>query len=309
VSDRRITLVLLIAVVVALASGLGVYSLLRNAQSSGASTVTVVVAARDVADGHVLSPADVQLAPLPEAAVPDSAFTSPDSVIGRVTRIPVLAGEALIPARLAPVGAGGGLEVRIGRGKRAMPVRIEDAAASVIQPNSRVDVILITTLANGAPGAARLILSNKRVLSVGGQMERIAPTPGAAPAPTATATIATIEVTPAEAERLAVAMTSGRIQFVLRGYGDLDEPPAEDPAAGSASRVDSAPSPRVRRRRIGGIRVPVPPPAAAAATPTPTPLVSPAPSPARRPDTTTVQVFRGPAVTRMSFPRKDTIRP
>lgn len=300
-SDRRINLVLFAAVVVALGSGLGVFSLLNRARAAAAPSITVVVAATDIADGHVLTAADVRIASLPDVAVPPGAYASPDSVIGRVTRIPVLAGEPLVPARLAPVGAGGGLEVRIARGKRAMPVRIDDAAIAVVQPNSRVDVILVTTLANGAPGVARRILSNKRVLSVGGQMERAAP--GAMTA--AAATMATLEVTPAEAEQLALAMTAGRIQFVLRGYGDSDEREGASPDGDASTAADSlVRRPRGMKPRSGATATRPQPPLAAAPSTVPVPVAA-----VRRADSTTVQVFRGGAVTHLTFPRKDTIRP
>lgn len=310
-SDRRINIVLLTAVVVALSSGLGVFSLLKKARASASPTRTVVVAANEIADGHVLRAEDVRLATLPDAALPEAAFTTPDSVIGRVTRIPVLAGEPLIPARLAPVGAGGGLEVRIGRGKRAMPVRIEDAAASVIQPNSRVDVILVTTMANGAPGGARRVLSNKRVLSVGGQMERAT---SATATPVPVATMVTLEVTPLEAEQLALAMTAGRIQFVLRGYGDTDDDETSTAPAGASSSPSGTPAPtapRASRRNRRSRFTPAPAPAPASTPPAPPAAAEVPPPPApRRPDTATVQVLRrGGAVTNLSFPRKDTIRP
>lgn len=304
-SDRRINLVLIVAVVVAIGSGVGVFSLLKRARASAAPTRTVVVATSDIADGRVLTAADVRLAAVPDAAVPAGAYTSPDSVVGRVTRIPVLAGEPLVPARLAPVGASGGLEVRIGRGKRAMPVRIEDAAASVVQPNSRVDVILVTTLPNGAPAAAKVILSNKRVLSVGGQMER---STAAAPAPAAT--LATLELTPAEAERLALAISAGRIQFVLRGYGDTSD---EASVVGDTPVPDATPVGRRPRMR----RVPVAPANKTPRSPAPTepapdvPATTPTASiPATpRAEMATVQVLRrGGAVTNLTFPRKDTIR-
>lgn len=311
-SDRRINLVLLIAVVVAIGSGLGVFSLLRSAQAaSAAPTSLVVVAAADIVDGRVLTAQDIRLAPVPKAAIPAGAFVSPDSVIGRVTRMPVLAGEPMIPARLAPVGAGGGLEVRIGRGKRAMPVRIEDAAAAVIQPNSRVDVILISLGANGALGDAHVIMANKRVLSVGGQMER-ASTASMAAAPIPASTMATLEVTPAEAERLAMAMNTGRIQFVLRGYGDTDTGIAMELPELTTPRP-TVPSRRRRKRSTpttgatadaNGVAVaPLPQPAAVPPAPA-TPAVT-----RKRADSATVQVFRGTAESKLSFLKKDSVLP
>ena len=57
-------------------------------------------------------------------------------------------------------------------------------------------------------------MENMQVLSVGTEIQR-----DAAGKPNA-ATTATLAVTPEEAERLAIAMNTGSIQLVLRGYGD-----------------------------------------------------------------------------------------
>jgi pilus assembly protein CpaB len=98
-----------------------------------------------------------------------------------------------------------------------MSVRINDVAgiAGLLQPNSRVDVLvtLRDELAQGRQ-VAKLFMENMRVLSVGTQVE-----PGSDGRPINAAT-ATLEVTPEEAERLAIASNTGSIQLVLRGYGD-----------------------------------------------------------------------------------------
>jgi pilus assembly protein CpaB len=126
----------------------------------------------------------------------------------------VFKGEPFVPGRLAPVGTGAGLEIKIAPGKRAMAIRINDVAgiAGMIQPNSRVD-ILVTLSDEVSQGrqVAKLFMENMRVLSVGTQAER-----GEDGKPIAAAT-ATLEVTPDEAERLAVASNAGSIQLVLRG--------------------------------------------------------------------------------------------
>jgi hypothetical protein len=127
-ADRRFSLVIVVAIIVAVGSGFGVFSVLRTAKASASATSTVLVAATDLPDGHVLVSADVKPALLPSAAIPAGAYTTADSVIGRVTRMPVIAGEPMVAARFVPVGVGAGLEVRIARGKRAMAVRIDDVA-------------------------------------------------------------------------------------------------------------------------------------------------------------------------------------
>src|SRR4029079_9497551 len=106
----------------------------------------------------------------PVATVPAGAFYSTDSLIGRVTRVAVFEGEALVPGRLAPSGTGPGIEVKITPGKRAMALRINDGRGvrGLIQPNSRVDVrVNIRNEKDGGKLVSKLFMENMRVLSVG----------------------------------------------------------------------------------------------------------------------------------------------
>ena len=320
-ADRRFSLVILVAIIVAVGSGFGVFSVLRTAKASASATSTVLVAAADLPDGHVIVSADVKPALLPSAAIPAGAYSTTDSVIGRVTRMPVIAGEPMVSGRFVPVGVGAGLEVRIARGKRAMAVRIDDVAglAGLIQPNSRVDVLLIVQGAGGAVDQARVFMSNMRVLSVGSQLD-----PATVSRGDAVATMATLEVTTSQAERLAMAVSSGRIQLVLRGYGDPDT----STSTGASTRdlpirreaENVAPAPPVVLARARAPRLVAPAvadvPNIAAAPIAVSPAVSavvPAAVPAvvrpSRPDSVTVQVYRGAAVTMNAVSKKDSIRP
>jgi pilus assembly protein CpaB len=299
--DRRFGIVLLVAVLVAAAAGIGVFRTLQRAEAEARVPMARVLVARaDFPEGHVLGPNDVRAIELPVAAVPAGSYAVLDSVVGRVTRIPVFTGEALIPGRLAPIGTGSGLEVKITPGKRAMAVKIDEVAglAGLIQPNSRVDV-LVTMRADG-PGQeqrAKLIMSNMRVLSVGSQIER---GPDGRPA---NATTAALEVTPAEAEQLAVAANQGKIQLALRGYGDPDTV-----ATGGASARDVL-GERAEAVVAAPVRAPAPAPRRVEPAPQPAPNPTPAPPPAtRRPDSAVVQVFRGAAVTQQRVERRDSVR-
>jgi pilus assembly protein CpaB len=132
-----------------------------------------------------------------------------DSVAGRVARVTIYKGEVILPGRLAPEGTEAGLQVKITPGKRAYGIRVSDMSslAAMIRPNSRVDIMVVIDDPE-QPGkrVAKLFMSNMRVLAIG-------PIEAAA---------ATIEVSPEEAERLAVAASQGQIHLVLRGYGDPD---------------------------------------------------------------------------------------
>lgn len=233
------------ALALAIVATFGAYRYL--AANSGPVKVesrSVVVASRDIPEGAAIDRTALTLASWPLPTIPTGAYASIDSVVGRVTRISVFTGEPLVPGRLAPPGTGPGLELKIPPGQRAMAVRINDVAgiSGLLQPNSRVDVMVtIADLATNKQ-TAKLFMENMRVLSVGTEIQRDAS--GKA----TNATTVTLGVTPEEAERLAIAMNTGSIQLVLRGYGDPD-----------SVRTRGATSMDVLSQMRGGMSVPLDP--------------------------------------------------
>jgi len=182
-------------------------------------TVPVVVAAKDMPEGEIADRMALVVAQWPAGTQPAGAYSSVDLVAGRVTRVPVYKGEAIVPGRLAPEGTGAGLEVKITPGKRAYGIRINDVAslAGMVQPNSRVDIMVVSNgPENTGKRVAKLFMSNMRVLAIGAASER-----GQDGRPI-NAAVASIEVTPREAEKLAIAATQGALQLMLRGHGDTD---------------------------------------------------------------------------------------
>lgn len=293
-AERRYQLVFLSAVVVAVAATFGVYRVLQQTKENNRiPTVPVLVAAQDLPEGRRIERLDVTVGEWPAASAPAGVFTVADSVIGRVTRIAVFKGEPVVPGRLAPPGTGPGLEVKITPGKRAMAVKINDVAgiAGLIQPNSRVDVLVtLKDQEEQNRQRAKVFMSNMRVLSVGTQVER-----GSDGNPIK-ATVAALEVTPDESERLAVATNGGTIQLVLRGYGDPDSiqtkgATSTDVFAQLATERNARPTAPQR----SGPRRSAPRPAA---PPPPPPVVA---LQAKRPDSTVVRVFRGDKVSQQKF--------
>jgi pilus assembly protein CpaB len=181
-------------------------------------TVPVVVAARDIPEGVIIDRVGLVVAQWPLGTQPAGAYVSIDSVANRVTRVPVYKGEAFVSGRLAPQVPGAGLEVKITPGKRAYGILINDVVslAGMIQPNSRVDIMVVIADPAQHKRVAKLFMSNVRVLAIGATHAR---DPNGAPG---IAAVATVEVTPMEAERLAFAAARGQLQLLLRGYGDWD---------------------------------------------------------------------------------------
>jgi len=300
-AERRYTTVFYAAILTGLIATYGVYRYLQQAKAaSQVAMQSVVVAARDVPEGEKLDRLALSLAQWPTGTAPESAFTNIDSVVGRVVRIPVFKGEAVVPGRLAPAGTGPGLEVKIAPGMRAMAVKINDVAglSGLIQPNNRVDV-LVTLKANPQQNTkeeAKLFMSNMRVLSVGTQVAR-----GDDGKPIE-ATTATLEVTPQLAEQLAVAMNEGTIQLVLRGFGDPDSIKTTGATAADVlAQLRTAGPARLAEQDV---------PKHTRARPRPAPVAPPvrmAADPPPRPDSVVVRVYRGDKLTQQKFDQKDSV--
>jgi pilus assembly protein CpaB len=287
--DKRFAVIIWSALVVAAIATFGAYRLLQ-ARTAGAKAVmkSVVVAAKDVPEGAALDATALTLASWPEQTVPPGAFSRMDSAVGRVVRVNVFAGEPIVPGRLAPAGTGPGLELKIPPGQRAMAVRINDVAgiSGLIQPNSRVDVLVTIQEPGTSKQVAKLFMENMRVLSVGTEIQRDAS------GKPITATTVTLGVTPQQAERLAVAMNQGAIQLVLRGYGDPD-----------SVKTRGATSSDVLSQMQGGRTVSPPPSRTVRVAPRP---VAPPPvvvvqRPPPPPDSAVVNVYRAGKSTPLKF--------
>jgi len=298
-AQRRYTIVFYAAVFVAAMATYGVYRVLEAAKmSSRVATRPVVVAARDIPAGAALEKGSLEVKQWPTVAVPKEAMGSLDVAGGRVARVPIFAGEAIVPGRLARAGTAPGLEARIAPGMRAMSVRINDVAgmSGLVQPNSRVDVLV--SLRESGPNSneevSKLFLENMRVLSMGSRTTR---DDSGEPAP---ATTATLEVTPEQAEKLAVAMRQGMIQLVLRGFDDTD-------STGTKGSTSSEVLAQLREARPAPI-VAQAPPRRERSTPRrqteverpKAPAVAVAP-PVAKPDSLTVRVYRGNQVSQQKF--------
>jgi pilus assembly protein CpaB len=309
-AEKRYTFVFLIAIIVALSATYGVFRAFNAIRvGSHVAMAQVVVANADIPEGHLIDRRDLHSAAWPAASVPAGAFSNGDSVVGRVTRVAVFTGEPIVPGRLAPAGTGGGIEVKITPGKRAMAIRIDEVAgmAGLIQPNSRVDLMITTKdeSSNGGKRVAKLFMEDMRVLSVGTVVAR---SESGRPIRAASATL---EVTPEEAERLAIATGTGTIQLVLRGYGDPDSIKTRGATSSDVlSQLRSAPTvvqsndpPPVVHHHVAA--APPPKPAPAPVTPQPA-VVAVRPRP-RSPDSVTVQVFRAGKVSNQHFSRDSTV--
>jgi pilus assembly protein CpaB len=180
-----------------------------------AVTRTIVVAAVPLQFGSVLS--DDKLAEIPWAAdtTPPGAFATKQELLKegrRVALAPIELHEPVLSSKVTAAGERGSLSTLLGGGKRAVTVQVDDVrgVAGFIQPNDRVDVVLIRTGANGGQGYSDLLLQNIKVLAidklVGEQVQQAS----------INVKVVTLEVTPEEAQKLLLATNVGRLSLILR---------------------------------------------------------------------------------------------
>jgi Flp pilus assembly protein CpaB len=101
---------------------------------------TVVVAARDLASGTTLVADDVQLARLPESAVPEHSEEQIDSVVGRTVAGPMRRGEVITDRRVVHPDRLSGFPA----GTVLATIRLADAdTLSSLGVGDRVDVVAV----------------------------------------------------------------------------------------------------------------------------------------------------------------------
>jgi len=203
-------------------------------------TVDILVAKTDIGLGSVVAAGDIAW-----QAWPTSASTNfitkkerPDAIetlAGSIARAPFVGGEPIRDSKLVKAQGSGFMAAILPQGMRAVSTEIspENGAGGFILPNDRVDVILSRRERDSATNAARpseTILSNVRVLAIdqnieekNGQKVVVGKT-------------ATLELTPGQAETLAMARQLGVLSLSLRSITDADaKPTVQDEPSGRTS--------------------------------------------------------------------------
>jgi len=178
-----------------------------------------------------------------------------EQVVGAVVRERILAGEPIVASKLVRAGQSGFLAVVLEPGRRAMsvPLSQEHGAGGFILPGDRVDVIMSRRAEQAIDGRdgfiTATVLINIKVLAIGETTE-------AGDSQNVTGAHATLEVSPRDAEVLALAQTQGELYLVLRSYADAQQPSGA--AASTQTRADNSESRAVRVFRNGAVtEVPV----------------------------------------------------
>jgi len=229
----------------------------RNLQSRTSAappaTVDVLIAARDIQLGARIVDLDLKIGHFAQSDLPGGAFSgkSQGKVLGRGAVVPISKGEFILVSKLAPENSGSGLPSLIPPGMRAVSVRVNDvvSVAGFVVPGTRVDVMLTGTPTGGKEPVTTTVLENALVLAVGQHLERNSS------GDPQTAPVITLQVTPEDAQKLALAGSEGRIQLALRNTID-EKTPAPPPVMESAMFSWGSPAPAPHQARQVAVQKP-----------------------------------------------------
>ena len=252
----RMVIILVMLAVVPLGVGLVVYSWTPGEEAIPVSgpptpteppapppppeTRTVLAAARDLPLGTLLREDDFAEIEVPKGSVRRGYVVADDpmavdAVRGHAVREAIAAGAPLSWSAIVGPGQRGFLAAALRPGTRAVTISLGPAArhAGLIDPGDRVDVILTATLrlADGSQGVfTRTILEDVRVVAIdrlveegtdalgqGGEVER------------SEIVTATLEVSPAQANRLTHGEQEGQLSLAVRALAGSSPPIGNEP--------------------------------------------------------------------------------
>ncbi len=188
-------------------------------------TVPVLVASKDIPYGEKIVPDLVKVVQWPADSVPAEAimktadlFEGPDAP--RIALRPIAAAEPFLRAKISGFGERPTLSRKVAPGMRAFSVRINDVSgvAGFILPGDRVDIMLTRQTSDSGNRdslATDILLQNIVVLGINQQSSETVDEPVVGKS-------ATFEVTPEQAQKLALATQVGTLSLSLRNYATLE---------------------------------------------------------------------------------------
>jgi pilus assembly protein CpaB len=221
------------------------------------ATKGVLVAAKALSVGQFVEPADVRWQQWPDVGLPESYLVegqrSMDEVVGAVMRRPATEGEPITLDTVVKPGDRGFLAAVLDPDMRAVSVPVDDASsnAGLIFPGDRVDLILTQALGKDEGGDAptrrvsETVLRDVRVLAMGRRLSSGDDEAGGGAA-RGDARTATLEVTPAGAEQVALVTELGKLSLSLRSLARRDPAGDGPPEPGFRVTWDDDVSPVLR---------------------------------------------------------------
>jgi len=219
--NKRLIIALFAAVAFGLIAAVSVSRYLASAQAYTKNLNNVVVAKVEIPVGTRIVPEQLSVVQFPKTVTPEGTFAViDDKLVGRVATVRISMREPIIENRLAPVGSAGGLSSVIPDGYRAMTVKVDDVVgvSVFIQPGTLVDIVVTIIPPDNErqrEKISKIVLKNIKVLASGQNIDK-----PKNEKETERVKAVTLQVTPQQAEKLALASSEGRLQLVMRNSVD-----------------------------------------------------------------------------------------
>lgn len=180
----------------------------------------IAVTAVDLPSGEKLYPRQIQFVRWPKASVPVGAFQSLDEIFKgsepqgyRVVLVSLVRGEPVLRTKVSGMGSRPIFSSMVRSGMRAISIKIDDVSgvSGFILPGDYVDIMLTRRVGQGYPSdyVTDLLLQGVKVLGI----DQLA---GEGHDKPVVGHTATVEVTPEQAGKLALAQQAGTLSLALR---------------------------------------------------------------------------------------------
>ena len=244
--NKRFLIVLVGALIFGVLAAVSVSKYLSTANAYTKNLNKVAVAKVAIPLGSKIIPEQIMVVQFPKESTPDGAFDSPEKLAGRVAVMNIAPKEPITESRLAPEGTAAGLSAVIPEGYRAMTVKVDDAAgiSGFITPGTLVDVVVVIDPREGSGNQdpiSKIVLQNIKVLANGQNIDKPKDEREAQ-----SVKAVTLQVTPEQAEKLALAASEGRLQLVMRNQidqGDEQTPGVNKRSLLTGETATQAPEP------------------------------------------------------------------
>ena len=297
--NKRFFIVLVGALIFGVLAAVSVSKYLSSSQAYAKNLNRIAVAKVAIPIGSKIIPEQITVVQFPKESTPDGAFESPEKLAGRVAVVNIAAREPITESRLAPEGTSAGLSAIIPEGYRAMTVKVDDAAgiSGFIMPGTLVDVVVTIDPREGSgmqDPISKIVLQNIKVLANGQNIDKPTDQREAN-----SVKAVTLQVTPEQAEKLALASSEGKLQLVMRSQidqGDEQTPGVNKRGLLSGERATLTPEPgSLKSEQPKTVQQPV----RRSVQPSPKPAAAPAPQPTPR---ASVEMIEGAKKRNVEFP-------
>lgn len=190
---------------------------------------SVVVAASDFSPGTPIHKEYLKVVAWPKTSVPQGSFANVDDVFvgariesDRIALKNIGADEPILKTNVSGFGERAILSRQVSAGMRALAIPVNDVSgvAGFVLPGDRVDILLTRQVGNDNDNrSTEIILQNITILGIDQENDQTRERPEVA-------RTATVEVTPEQAQKLALAQQVGTLSLALRGASAVEQIPS-----------------------------------------------------------------------------------